>query len=413
MSKKNTKNDVQFDSSNFNKFKKSKLVITRPTLNKSKGGFTWVTSDGGYLDEKGEVCNLIIIPPERFSFGFNEKYSPDIKDDQKTPENLKGYQVVYMLTDSDKVDNPTKADKGYIRILDLIQEKVFDVMEAEIESENSSDIPTATIGAFTMAKKNKAPAVKPMYAKPKPTEKNPNPPLRQYVDCTQYKNKKGIIIPTTYVYGPGNKPKSVLDYLSKGPENLVMGDLSACLTLGEKCVFWGSTGSKKEFGAGVTMEIIQCNFVPKAKFDPTAPPKKNYLAPNTAPIIESDDEDTDFVDPSGKSSGASSSSSSSKKSSSSSKNDDPFEGMSDDDEVSVKKLKTSSSKKNNTPEPDILDEVLSSSKSSKKDPSPEPSPEPKRKSKSEITPKKKSKNVVSDDEDDSPPPKSSKRKSKK
>lgn len=262
MSSLSPRKNIVFDPSNYNLFNISNLVITRPILNTSRcGRFTWVSSDGGYLDENGgDVCNLIITAPKRTISGFNEKYAPGTDHHQRTPEKIRGYYIVYTLTDIDNVTNPTDSDRMYKSILDAIHSKVCDVLTSEMD-ESSSVLPVTTLCAFVKARKNSMSAVKPLYSSPDPTERQPNPPSVQHIECTTLENGDGTITPTTVVKS-SRESKSVLNYVNTTHQQ-ISGIIEPKILLGEKCVYWGVTGSHREFGASIILKLFKCRFEPR------------------------------------------------------------------------------------------------------------------------------------------------------
>ncbi len=275
-------------------FDKTRLRILDPVAHsfmKGNSEVEWTTSEGRYINDDGEECELYFDLPEQFCFGINAVYGVGTETEDKTLENAKGLQICYSLTGMKTIENPTKDEKYAISVLKALWEASWDKMQAECERSDDLLVPNPTYNSFLAAQKRKDPelAVKPIFAYPqKPDPKNPKKkvedrtkPQRAYIKLlTKGEGRKMRC--QTQIYGPGDKQdKTGLKYID------VRGRIHPLFKW--EGVFWGSHGQKAPYGASVRLRVAQMNFTPQ----PDEIPKRRMLSPNAAPAVEDDGSDDD------------------------------------------------------------------------------------------------------------------------
>lgn len=272
-------------------FDKTRLRVLDPvthSFTKGDSEIEWTTSEGRYIDDDGEECELFFELPEQFCFGINAVYPVGTAKEDKHLENIVGLQICYPLTGMKTIENPTKDEKYIQRVFQALWQVAWDKMQVECEKEELL-VPNPTYNSYLAAQKRKNPemAVKPVFAFPQKTDpknskkkvEDRSKPRRVYAKLlTKGNGRKMRCI--TQIYGPGDKQdKTGLRYMDK------RGKVHPLFKW--EGVFWGSHGQKAPYGASIRLRIAQMNFTPQSE----GVPKRRMLAPNSAPPEEDDSSD--------------------------------------------------------------------------------------------------------------------------
>ena len=281
--KTTTEEEVKYVNIKCGDFDKSHAQIKDPQTIEFKVGNVSVkstTSDGIYLNEQGEECELYFTAPKQFCFGVSYKFDLQVKKDDQTPEKAKGLQICYQATSLKTVDNPTPEEASFIQMLNLLWELVVEKGRFEA-SRKPLLIPAPSRNSYLAAKESddmtqfvKLPLQKP---KPKPEDRGPKP-FQLYVNLMTKGNGLRMACHTK-IYGPGDKPISPLGLIDQ------RGTLEPCFKWDG--VYWGSHGPNSSCGASLRFKLVEANFSP----DSYAPklPKGRLLPRNESKTTGSDD----------------------------------------------------------------------------------------------------------------------------
>ena len=274
-------------------FNKSRLRILNPithSFTKGDSEIEWTTSEGRYVDDDGEECELFFELSDAFCFGVNGVYEIGTKKDDKIIENMKGLQMCYPLTGMKTIENPTKDEKYTQRILEALWGATWKKMQEECEMEELR-VPNPSYNSYLAAVKRKNPeyAVKPVFAFPQKIDpknstkkiEDRSKPRRVFIKFrTKGEGRKMRCF--TQIYGPGDRQdKTGLKYFN------VRGRVHPVIKWAG--VFWGSHGQKASHGASVRLRVEQMNYTPLAD----EIPKRRMLPSNSAPPIEEDNSDNE------------------------------------------------------------------------------------------------------------------------
>lgn len=268
-------------------FDKSRIVINDPKtaeFNINDMPISTTTSEGRYIDDEGNECELYIPAPPQSSFGVNYLHDISVPKDSQTPENAKGLQICYQATSLKTMDKPTPAENTFMEIMDVLWELA--VEKGKLEAERDEPLVPAPSVSSCMAaekRKNMALFVKPPLEYPKSAKDkkafDKTKPKRCYVKLVTT-GKGATLKALTRFYGPGDKQVSPLRYID------VRGIITPCFKW--EGVFWGSHGPNSPHGASLRFKLVEANFEPTAN---ASLPNHRMLPRNTAVASE---DDTDF-----------------------------------------------------------------------------------------------------------------------
>lgn len=278
--------DISIDPSEFDR---NKVVIHDPKTSSFTIGDAPVEntfSDGRYLNDNGEECELYIPAPPQNCFGINYVYDLNLKKEQQVPENAKTLQVCYSVTSMKTLDEPTPREKDFIDLVQALWELAVQKGREESEREEPR-IPAPSVASCMAAEKQKKMDrfVKPPMEYPKSKDKKTpdrTKPKRMYVKLVT-SGKGPTLRALTKFFGPGDKPVSAFSLIDK------RGILEPCFKW--EGIYWGSHGPTAPHGASLRFKLVEANYTPQAS---TAIPSHRMLGKNNAPIQE---EDEDFNTP--------------------------------------------------------------------------------------------------------------------
>nr|QBK86317.1 MAG: protein of unknown function DUF2738 [Marseillevirus LCMAC102] len=280
------------------KFDPSRLRVLKPTLNsfiKGKTPVEWYTSQGCYINDEGEECELFFELPEQYSFGVNMTYKLDIKEDDKCFDTKTGLQICYPLTGMKTIESPTTDEQYAKSVLNAIWNVTVEALKIECKkSKRDQTVPGPTYNAYNTAKNDDdwEEAVKKLYSYPLSTPKgggkkteDRSKPERCYIKLVT-KGEGRRLLSITTAYAPGDKKVSALKYLD------VRGFITPVVKWDG--VYWGAHGSKS-YGASARLRITEFNFKPESN----GGSQQRMLSPNTAIAVEEYDSDDaeDFIPP--------------------------------------------------------------------------------------------------------------------
>lgn len=88
-----------------------RLVVHDPTSYTTKKGMEVNQAHISFLNDEDVECTLYLLFPPQKTFGPSETYDLALPEDQKTPDKLKGYQMMYPLRSYDSATNKTMTDE--------------------------------------------------------------------------------------------------------------------------------------------------------------------------------------------------------------------------------------------------------------------------------------------------------------
>lgn len=280
------------------KLDKKRVVLDEPKLSKftiGKNEISNTTSSIWYENDHGEKCRLFIETPEQFTYGINEKYPMNCKDDEKSPDKIDGYQIGFDVCSQDTLGKETKEEKRYKHNMDTLWQVVAEKADKYARSKEHK-VPTKNNfkGAESLEEAFK-PWCQPQNKDVK-GEKVPDhsKPMKSYFKLAT-KGKGKTIKCITKIYGPGDKEKDVRKYVSTD-QRPVRG--FAKMGLNVQGVYYGSHGTNP-YGGSLQIKVAEINFRPtKAE---TQVSSKRLLSKNTAKEESdiSDEEGTEYEDPMG------------------------------------------------------------------------------------------------------------------
>jgi hypothetical protein len=279
---------IYVDNKDFDKSRLCVLDIKRNQSKKKPGAHPWFTSEGRYINNKGEKCILYFNLNPQNIFGININYDMDVEKEKRTIDDQVGLQVGYPLTSRDTIDEPTKGEINTKEIFDSIYQVVWDKIDEMCKSGeteyNGVTIPGPTVNSYASAVMNgkKEKAIKPIYVFSTSDDKNTGKkipdltkPQRSYLKLLTIGKGRDMKC-TTRIDGPGNRRLSYTDCIEK-PGNASI----VCMWDG---VFYGSHGAQT-YGASIKIKICEMNFTPTSKG-----PTRKFLQPNTDPVEEEEEE---------------------------------------------------------------------------------------------------------------------------
>ena len=281
-------------------FDKTRLRVLFPethSFTKGDSEIEWTTSEGRYLNDAGELCELYIEFPPAFCFGINAIHPIGTSKEDKTVDAQTGLQICYPITSMKTIDKPTKEEQHTKEVLDALFNVTWEYMQTRCELDiDESGIPgpayNSFLGAIRGGKLNPFYAVKATYTFPLTTPKGSKKkvedrtkPARLYMKLITKGNGRKLRC-ITPVHGPGDQKVNASKYMD------VRGHVHPVVKWDG--VFWGSHGQKATHGASVRLRVCEMNYVPQSD----GVPHRRMLGANSAPIVEDDgsDDDEDLKD---------------------------------------------------------------------------------------------------------------------
>ena len=99
------------------KLDNTRIFARNPTTDKYDIGgkkFEVTRSSVYYVNDAGSECEILLEAPRNFCYGVNPDYNdkrPEGASTEKSVKYLTGYQTCYLMTDKDRVENPTNEEK--------------------------------------------------------------------------------------------------------------------------------------------------------------------------------------------------------------------------------------------------------------------------------------------------------------
>lgn len=342
------------DPSTLKKAPKQKdFTVTKPIKSKNSKVFANVRYRGEPFYIKPPT---VVTSGPKATFDFQKsKANPELSSMNETktrylhPEDITGWNKSIPICTKETIEEPTQAEQYYKKILDFIQEAVYNSIIEDVKNvkKDKDSILSVSRRSLKLQQTSDDATIDDVVK-------------RLYTDV--YTDKDGNVYPpgvwanyfykkvgdrcniTTQIYGPGDRLVSPFKYIGKYGECQCLLDVSL--------VYFGGH-MDKPYGASVKGYIVQETFTPASRSGMGAPTKK--LLVNTAPITD------DFTD------------------SEDNVSDDDGDDVFDDQEPSSKKPKPDKVKKSKSEtksksvvvetssddEDNVLDEQESSSKKSK------------------------------------------------
>jgi len=272
-------------------FDKSRVVLDDPVTSKFKmGGADIVNcvSNGYYLDDQGNKCELYIPLPPQSCFGVNYNFALNASEDEKVPENATGAQIAYPMTSMKTIAKPTADEQAAIDVFNGIWEVSKDRTLEFATSEDEDLVPPptrASVAAVSVAKKKDwTKAVKVPFDYPTAKDgksKDTTKPMRTYFKLVTSKRNNVLKILTPF-YGPGDKKVNAVQFID------VRGVITPCVKW--EGVYFGAHGNTAPHGASLRFKVTEANFTPQVS---SALPSKRMLGKNNSVSSEDDDEEED------------------------------------------------------------------------------------------------------------------------
>jgi hypothetical protein len=277
-------------------FDANRLIHKEPETSSFTMGQTQIsitTSEGRYLDDEDRECILYFSAPPQQCFGVSYMYDMEVKEADQTPDNAKGFQLMYPLSSLKTVANPTKEEQEYSDMIDGMWEAAVECGREEASKDDDEClIPNSSVNSFIAAEKKGTwdKAVKRPAEYPKTSDKKSldvSKPKRQYVKLISSGKGESLKALTPF-YGPGNKKYNAVKYISK------RGIVEPCFLY--EGIYYGSHGPRAPHGASLRFRLAEANFTEISSAHGV--PSKRMLNKNTA-VAEVDEgqEDGTFAEP--------------------------------------------------------------------------------------------------------------------
>jgi hypothetical protein len=265
----------------------SKVVIENPEMHINKNNQSWVTSGVFYNLKPGVKLPIFFELEEQKTYGPSGIWGDTkLKPEEKTMDNIGGFQISYPLTSINTFDKPTKKEL-------ITRERLNGIWKLSVEAtkifcevdENERKVPETTFASYTVAKskfdrskdlKSWGHVMKPVYEfskevdkqtkKPildkfgKPTILDTKKPEKTYIKFACF-GKGPDLRCDTKVYGPGNRLVDPRKYMSFG-NAFTSGIVHPVVHWNG--IFWGPHGSTSSCGGSNQLRISEMNFKPNA-----------------------------------------------------------------------------------------------------------------------------------------------------
>ncbi len=275
-----------------------------------KGSVVWYGSDVKYVHDDDEIDDpdsrllpIYIAAPEQFAYGIQGTWNFDIKREQQTLKNIKGYQIKYAMTSSDTVKTPEPVEAALIKFFERLREKARDALEFECTQLGDELIVTRNIrAAYNLAKidGDLMSVVKPLFTAQKTKDDSgksfvdDNKSSVSYIKLLSWEDKKTKMpVCKTNIYGPGDREVPVEKYLGIYPDKIVTGNLEPLIKV--EGLYWGAHGPESPYIVSTRLKVYNINFTPAAQNRNR--PAQRLLKKNTAPKEMDIDSDDEFPSP--------------------------------------------------------------------------------------------------------------------
>ena len=283
-------------------FDSSRIRISSPKANsftKNKKTVTWYTSDGFYLDDEGKESEAYFELPEQYTFGFNPNYTFGVDENDRTDDDLKGWQVCYNLASMKTVDDPTENEQYARRIFEELHNAAVQTFIDECSKpKKDRKAPTVSVGSYLDIMNDsekdrdwndgvKFPFSWP-YKEGTKTLDMTKPP-RAYIKLMTSGSGKNLRV-NTEIRGPGHVKKSPSSYEG------VRGTIHPVVKF--VGLYWGQHGPDNPQGCSIKLQLAQCKYTPGSD----AVASRFFLGTNDAKEIDEGEETPpgDFTHPGGK-----------------------------------------------------------------------------------------------------------------
>ncbi|HMP28120.1 MAG TPA: hypothetical protein PKD85_00885 [Saprospiraceae bacterium] len=262
-------------------FDVSRLIHKEPETSSFTMGQTQISitmSAARYLDDEDRECLLYFSGPPQQCFGVSYMYDMEVKKEDQTPDNAKGFQLMYPVTSLKTVSKPTPEEKAYDDMIESLWQAAVDSgREEAAKDDDECLIPNSSVNSFIAAEKKKKwdQAVKKPAEYPKTQDKKSidvSKPKRQYVKLIS-SGKGETLKALTPFYGPGNKKYNAVKYISK------RGIVEPCFLY--EGIYYGSHGPRAPHGASLRFKLAEANFTEIASSQGV--PSHRMLSKNSAP----------------------------------------------------------------------------------------------------------------------------------
>lgn len=277
-------------------FDVSRLIHKEPVTTSFTMGQTQISitmSEGRYLDDEDRECILYCSAPAQQCFGVSYVYDMEVKEADQTPDNAKGFQLMYPLSSLKTVSNPTEEEQAYNDMIEGMWEAAVESGREEASKDDDEClIPNSSVNSFIAAEKKGTweKAVKKPAEYPKTQDKKSldvSKPKRQYVKLISSGKGESLKALTPF-YGPGDKKYNAVKYISK------RGIVEPCFLY--EGIYYGSHGPRAPHGASLRFKLAEANFTEISSAHGV--PSKRMLHKNTAVAeIDEGQEDGTFAEP--------------------------------------------------------------------------------------------------------------------
>jgi hypothetical protein len=282
----------------------TKIVIEEPETNefkKENQTIQWTTSKVYAKGPNGSKLPIYFQIAPQTIWGISGNWDMKLKKEDRTMDNIDGFQICYPMTTLDTKDDPTENEKitksRFDKIWELTKDagiKFCDLPEEDLK------VPGPTSNSFAGAKDggNWKRFIKPMYehsmiVNEKTKRKTPDTtkPQKAYIKLdTRGKGKK--LACGTIITGPGNKNVRPEVYMST-EDTPVMGNAEPVILWDE--IYWGQHGTNPH-GGSAKIKLSEMNFTPKSSFGPGIKMlgANTNADPSDSSSVDSDDPNAKF-----------------------------------------------------------------------------------------------------------------------
>jgi len=271
------------------KFDVSKLSFSEPIVKKYGNGTSTTNSQVIYTDESGKKGTPCFQLAEQLSFGPTPQHKYNCKDEEKIPENVQKWNILYNLTSMQTIHDPTDEEKYVIDLFDVCYSKSADYIKNIYQTEKqrrkdendktgkNSTIPAPAYSAISTAVSDDdiETAIKFPYKRSFVREKDGKEiPSSATFDLMTYGKGLNIKITTTF-YGPGDKKENPEKYHG------VRGKFKPVVVF--ESIYWGSHGTTS-YGCSLKFKVYDATYTPSTGYT-----QERMSETNTEQEIESID----------------------------------------------------------------------------------------------------------------------------
>ena len=231
--------EITITPADFDKKRFVKVGLAENTFVIGKKKITNFMTGYKYLNDDGVPATLFVVWPPQRTFGPSYNYPMDepeegakkkkkssddddegAEKEKRDPDEATGMQFNYPLTSLQTIDKPTKEEKALKRMMEEIQQKIF---EDGVKEANDDDtiMPAVSVNSFMVAEKKKKPelGVKAVFSPRMVTmpgsEKKvaaKDKPHSAYVKIWT-KGKKDKLQALASFYGPGDRKRNPIYFM--------------------------------------------------------------------------------------------------------------------------------------------------------------------------------------------------------